>query len=118
MLYAPYLVFRSQIRRKDMQNGQIGYGIALRRFRGLRVNVLQPFGARRFNIVSSRTVILVVLVLLFRGVDGYGLITRIKSGLRITLKLLSPCFKSCLSKRRTLLDVIIMGTRIASQFQV
>jgi hypothetical protein len=82
MLYAPYLVFRSQIRRKDMQNGQIGYGIVLRRFCGLRVNVLQPLGARRFYILLSRIVILVVLVLLFRGVGGYGLITRIKSCVR------------------------------------
>jgi hypothetical protein len=55
--YAPYLVFRSQIRRKELQNGQIGYGIALRRFCGLQVNVLQTSGARRFKILSSRTVI-------------------------------------------------------------
>ena len=64
-LYAPYLVFRSQIRRKEMQKGQVGYGIALRRFCGLRVNVLHPSGAKRFNILSSRTVILFVPVLLF-----------------------------------------------------
>jgi hypothetical protein len=80
MLYAPYLVFGSQIRRKELQKGQFGYGIALRRFCGLRVNVLQPSGARRFNILSSRTMILLVPVTLFRGVGGYGLITRIKSG--------------------------------------
>jgi hypothetical protein len=60
VLYAPYPVFRSQIRRKEVQKGQIGYGIALRRFCGLRVNVLQPSGARRFNILSSRIEILLV----------------------------------------------------------
>jgi hypothetical protein len=80
MQYAPYLVFGLQIRRKEMKKGQVGYGIALRRFCGLRVNVLQPLGARRFNILSSRTVILMVPVIIFRGVGGYGLITRIKSG--------------------------------------
>jgi hypothetical protein len=79
MPYAPYLVFGSQKRRKEMQKGQIGYGIALRRFCGLRVNVLQPLGARRFKILSSRTVIFLVTVLLFTGVGGYGLITGTKS---------------------------------------
>jgi hypothetical protein len=63
-----------------MQKGQIGYGIVLRRFCGLRVNVLQPSGARRFKILSSRTVIFLVLLLLFTGVGEYGLITGIKSG--------------------------------------
>jgi hypothetical protein len=76
-LYAPYLVFRSQIRRKEMQKGQIGNGIALRRFCCVRVKVLQPSGARRFNILSSRTVILLIPILLFRGLVGFGLITRI-----------------------------------------
>jgi hypothetical protein len=80
MLYAPYLVFRSQIHRKEMQKGQIGYGKALRRFCGLRANVLQPSGAKRFNILSSRTVILLVPVLLFRSVGGNGLITLNKIG--------------------------------------
>jgi hypothetical protein len=79
MLYAPYLVFGSQIRRKEMQKGQVGYGIALQRFGGLRVNVLQPSGAKRFNILLSRTVILLVPVILSSGVGEYGLITRIKS---------------------------------------
>jgi hypothetical protein len=63
-----------------MQKNQIVYGIALRRFCGLRVNVLQPSGARLFNILSSLTVILLVPLLLFKDVGGYGLITRIKSG--------------------------------------
>jgi hypothetical protein len=77
---APYLVFGSQIRRKEMQKGQVGYGIALRRFCGLRVNVLQPSGARHFNILLSCTVILLVPVILFRSVGGYGLIRCNKSG--------------------------------------
>jgi hypothetical protein len=59
-----------------MQKGQIGYGIALRRFCGLRVNVLHPSGAKRFNIRLSRTVILLVPVLLFRCAGGNGLITQ------------------------------------------
>jgi hypothetical protein len=80
MLYAPYLVFRSHIRRKEMQKGQIGYGIALRRFCGLRVNVLQPSGAKHFNILSSRIVILLVPILLFRSVGGHGVITLNRSG--------------------------------------
>jgi hypothetical protein len=63
-----------------MQKGQIGYGIALRRFCGLRVNVLQPSGAKRFNILSSRTVILLEPVLLCRSVGGHGLITLNKTG--------------------------------------
>jgi hypothetical protein len=62
-----------------MQKGQIGYGITLRRFCGLQVNALQLSGARRFNILLSRTVILLVPVLLCRDVGGYGLMTRIKS---------------------------------------
>jgi hypothetical protein len=98
MLYAPYLVFRSQIRRKEMQKGQIGYGIALRRFCGLRVNVLQPSGAKRFNILSSRTVILVVSVLLFRSVGGNGLSTLNKTG-KSCIQLIKTAIETCFGKR-------------------
>jgi hypothetical protein len=57
------LILDRRYAEKKCRKGQIGYGIALRRFCGLRINVLQPSGARRFNILSSRTVILLVPVL-------------------------------------------------------
>jgi hypothetical protein len=71
-----YLVFRLQIRRKEMQKGQIGYGIALRRFCGLRVNVLQS----SVTVLSGLGLQLLIEPRLIAGRLAWGRAIRFSSG--------------------------------------